>query len=191
VPLYVLIGASVVLLSLFVYSPNGGLLYILVIAPIICLTCLVLIVTSAIRKKPRRSLSMLLTLVAFLVVSVALLKNEGLLRPWLRWSLWSRRFKAEVLAQPTPANGQFKHIEWDGWGGTPVGDWTAYVVFDPTDSLSGAAKSDSSGRFSGVPCSVDHVRRLESHWYSVVLGMNEWWDQCDSTNNLNPGRFRG
>jgi hypothetical protein len=26
------------------------------------------------------------------------------------------------------ANGQFKHIEWDGWGGGPVGDWTAYVV---------------------------------------------------------------
>ncbi len=180
-PLYVVIGVSVVLPSLFVYSPYGDLLYILVIAPMVCLICLVLLVASAIRKKPHRSLSMLFTLVAFLVVSGALLKNQGALRPWLRWLLWSRRFKAEVQAQPNPANGNFKHIEWDGWGGAPVGDWTAYVVFDPRDSLSEAAKGGLSGRFSGIPCSVDYVRRLESHWYSVVLGVNEWWDRCDSS----------
>lgn len=75
-------------------------------------------------------------------------------------------------------SGQLKHIEWDGWGGTPVGDWTVYLVFDPTDSLSAAARSRSSGRFSGIPCDVDEVRRLESHWYLVTLAMNEWWEQC-------------
>jgi hypothetical protein len=134
---------------------------------------------AVIRKRPRRSLSIFLTLVSFLAVSAALLKSEGTLRPWLRWLLWSGRFKAEVLAQTTPANGEFKHIEWDGWGGAPVGDWTAYVVFDPTDSLSAAANSRLHGKFSGIPCSVDQVRQLESRWYSVTLGMNEWWDRCD------------
>jgi hypothetical protein len=172
-PLYAAVGASIVLLSLFVYSPNGGLLYILLIALIICIACLILLVASAVRKRRRRCLSMLLTLVTFLFVSGLLLENAGSLRPWLRWLLWSHRFKAELLAQPTPANGELKHVEWGGWGGAPVGDWTAYVVFDPGDSLSAAAKSRSSGKFSGIPCSVDVVRRLEDHWYSVTMGMNE------------------
>jgi hypothetical protein len=178
-PIYAAVGASGVLLFLFIYSQQGGLLYLFLIAPIGFLVCLVLFVVAAIRKRPRRSLSMLLTLVSFLAVSAALLKNEGALRPWLRWFLWSQRFKAEVLAQPTPANGELKHIEWDGWGGAPVGDWTAYVVFDPTDSLSAVARSSSHGKFMGIPCDVDQVRQLESGWYSVTLGMNQWWDRCD------------
>jgi len=178
-PLCVVVGGSIVLLSLMVYGPDAPLLYVFLIAPIICLICLVLLVAAVIRKKTRQSLSMLLTLVAFLAASGALIKNHGTLRPSLRWLLWSRGYKAEVLAQPAPANGELRHIEWDGWGGTPVGDWTAYVVFDPTDSLSAAAKSRSHGKFSGIPCNVDRVRRLENHWYSVELAMNEWWDRCD------------
>jgi hypothetical protein len=63
-------------------------------------------------------------------------------------------------------------------GGAPVGDWTVYLVFDPTDSLSAAASHRESGKLSGIPCDVDEVRRLESHWYSVTLSMNEWWEQC-------------
>ena len=86
-------------------------------------------------------------------------------------------YKAEFLAQSS-VSGQLKHIEWDGWGGTAVGDWTVYLVFDPTDSLSAAARSRASGKFSGIPGDVDEVRRLESHWYSVTLAMNEWWEQC-------------
>jgi hypothetical protein len=178
-PIYAALGASSVLLFLFIYSDQGSLLYLLLIAPIVFLVCLVVFVVAAIRKRPRQSLSMLLTLVSFLAVSAALVQNEHALRPWLRWLLWARRFKAEVLAQPTPANGEFKHIAWDGWGGAPVGDWTSYVVFDPTDSLSSVAKRGSHGKFIGIPCDVDQVRQLESGWYSVTLGMNQWWGQCD------------
>jgi hypothetical protein len=178
-PMYAAVGAGSLLLFLFIYSQQGSLLYLLLIAPMVCLVCFVFLAAAVIRKRPRRSLSIFLTLVSFLAVSAALLKSEGTLRPWLRWLLWSGRFKAEVLAQTTPANGEFKHIEWDGWGGAPVGDWTAYVVFDPTDSLSAAANSRLHGKFSGIPCSVDQVRQLESRWYSVTLGMNEWWDRCD------------
>jgi len=177
-PIFAFGGGCVLLLLLFVCNADTDLLYIFLIGPIVCLVLLVLMIASAIRKKLRRSLSMLLTLTLFFLVSAALLKNEAAIRPKLRWLLFSREFKTQVLAQPLPANGELKHVEWDGWGGAPVGDWTAYVVFDPTDSLSTEAKSNSSGKFRGIPCNVDVVRRLENHWYSVTLSMNEWWDRC-------------
>jgi hypothetical protein len=171
-------GGSLLLLLLFVISADADLLYIFFVGPVACLVWLVLLIASAIRKKLRRSLSMLLTLTLFVFVSAALLKNEAAFRDRLRWLLFSREFKTQVLAQPLQANGELKHLEWDGWGFAPVGDWTAYVVFDPTDSLSTVAKSNSSGKVPGIPCNVDVVRRLESHWYSVTMSMNEWWDRC-------------
>jgi hypothetical protein len=114
--------------------------------------------------------------VAF-VISMAIACNSYAMRSNARWFIRARRYKAEVLAQPS-VNGQLRHIEWDGWGGAPVGDWPVYLVFDPTDSLSAAASHRESGKLSGIPCDVDEVRRLESHWYSVTLSMNEWWEQC-------------
>ena len=114
---------------------------------------------------------------AIMVIAVALAWNSYSIRSHTRWFARAHRYKAEVLAQPA-VRGQLKHIEWDGWGGIPVGDWTVYVVFDPSDSLSAAASRGSSGRFGGIPCNVDEVRRLESHWYSVTLAMNEWWEKC-------------
>src|SRR5262249_9729150 len=99
---------------------------------------------------------------AVLVVALCISLNSYTIRSSARWFARAHRYKAEVLAQHE-VNGQLKHVEWDGWGGVPVGDWTVYVVFDPTDSLSAAASRHSSGKFSGIPCSVDEVRRLESH----------------------------
>lgn len=184
-PLRAALCAPIVMLLLFIWAGDPALNYVFVIVPVICLCCLfclVLFAFAALRKKQSRSLSMLLALVAFLVVSGALLRTQGVIRPSLRWLLWSHRLKAEVLTQPSPANGEMKHIEWDAWGGAPVGDWTAYIVFDPTDSLSRATQSRSSGssynRYKGIPCEVESVRRLESYWYSVVLGVNEWWGRC-------------
>ena len=173
-PLYVAAGVSLVLLSLMVYSSDGDLLYIVVIAPLVCLIFLVLLLTSAIRKRSRQFLSTLLTLVAFLVVSGALLKNEGTLRPSIRWLLWSHHFKAELMAQQNPSNAELKHIEWDGWG-FPGADTTVYLVFDPTDSLAVAAKSHQPGKFPGIPCTVPRVSRLESRWYAVLFYTDERW----------------
>jgi hypothetical protein len=172
--MYAAAGGSVLLLLLFVWSADASLLYVLIVAPIACLVWIVLLVASAVQRKFRRSLSMLLTVTLFLLVSGTLLMNQAALRPRLRWFLFARNYKAQVIAQPVPANRELKHVEWDGWGGMAVGDWTAYVVFDPTDSLS-VAKSNSFGEFKGIPCSVDDVRRLESHWYSVTLSMNYFW----------------
>ena len=175
------IGAIVVMLLLFVYGSDPALDYVFFIVPTVCLTILVLLLVVIIRKTTRQSLSMLLAAVVFLVAATGMLKTQQELRPSLRWGLWSRRLKAEVLLQPSASNEELKHIEWDGWGGAPVGDWTAYIVYDPTDSLAVEANSGRSGSYKkikGIPCEVDSVRLLEAHWYSVVLGMNEWWDRC-------------
>ena len=129
----------------------------------------------AVRKDGRRSLSALLTVVAFVAISWTLLSNEAKIRPWLRWQLLSGHFKTKVLSESTPAKNELRHLEWDGWGGAAVGDWTAYVVFDPNDSLLPAAKNHLSGKFTGIPCDVDQVQRLESQWYSVTFSVNEWW----------------
>jgi hypothetical protein len=174
-PLFVVVGASIALLSMMVYSPYGDLLYILVIGPLICLG---LLLAAIIRKKPRQRLSILLALVAFLASSAALLKNEGTLRPSIRWQLWSHQYKAELLARPTPAKSELKHVEWDGWGFVPSGNNVVYLVFDPTDSLAYAAKTHAPGRFNGLPCEVPLVRRLERQWYSVRFYTDEEWGQC-------------
>ena len=59
------------------------------------------------------------------------------------WRIGSRRYKAKVLAEPASANGEFRHIEWDGWGWAGQ-DTTEYLVFDPTDALSVAAEKPTT-----------------------------------------------
>ena len=173
--LSVVLGASIALLALMVYSPYGDLLYILFIAPLIGLA---LVLAAVIQTRLRQRLSNLLTLVAFLASSAALLKNEGTLRPSLRWLLWSHRFKAQLLAQPNPAKSELNHVEWDGGGFVPSGNNAVYLVFDPADSLAYAAKTHAPGRFNGIPCEVPLVVRLERHWYSVRFYTEEEWGQC-------------
>jgi hypothetical protein len=177
----VVAGACIVSASLMAYSAYGAFLYLLFSVPIV-FTCLVLLVSSAARKRPRQCLSLLLTLVVFLGGSWVLLKNEDNLRPSIRWLLWSRRFKAEVLAQPAPTNGELRHMEWEATGFAGVANNTAYLVFDPTDSLAVAAKSRLPGKFKGVPCEVPRVLRLESHWYSLAFYTDEEWGRRNSLN---------
>jgi hypothetical protein len=182
--LYAVVAAVLVMLLSFVYASDPVLDYLFFLVPTVCLAILALLLVVVFSKRTRRNLSMLLAAVMFLLVAGAMLKTQEVVRPSLRWRLWSRRMKAQVLAQPSAPNEQLKHMEWDGWGWGPVGDWTAYIVYDPTDSLSVSAKDGrwaSNKRLKGIPCEVDSVRRLEAHWYSVVLGMNEWWDRCGTS----------
>ncbi len=175
-PLYAAVFSCLIFLPLMLSDSwdMDFFLYLLIAVPVVSV---VLLLTVAIRKRQR--LSTFLVLLAYLAATGTLFRSSPDLRPPLRWLLWSRRYKAEVMAQVPPANGELRHIEWDGWGGVPVGDWTAYVVFDPIDSLSMPAKSHLPGKFSGIPCDADRVRRLERNWYSVEFSMNEWWDQCE------------
>jgi hypothetical protein len=176
-PLSVAAGAGVVHVSLMVYSPYGDLLYLFLIAPIICLIGLTALAIAGLRKRGHQCLSLSMTLIAFLAVSGALHMNSDGLRASLRWLLSSHRFKAEVLAQPAPPKGQLRHMEWEATGFAGVANNTVYLVFDPTDSLSPAARSHSRGKFSGIPCEVPRVRQLERQWYSVRFYTDKVWGE--------------
>ena len=117
---------------------------------------------------------------AFLVLLIA--TASVFLRPmfgypqtinYARWLMWSRSYKAEVLAQPKSANEELKHIEWDGWGWAGM-DTTVYLVFDPTDSLS-RAEGHHPGKYNGIPCKVPFVKRLEDKWYTVQFYTDQQW----------------
>ncbi len=170
-------GAGAIQTSLMVFSPYGDLLYLFLVAPIICVTCLVALLIAGIRKRQNQFLSLLATLLAVLALTGAFHLNSEALRASLRWLLWSHRLKTEVLAQPAPAKAELRHMEWDGNGFAGM-DTTIYLVFDPTDSLSAAAKSHSPGRFRGIPCEVSRVRRLERGWYSVQFYTDQVWANC-------------
>jgi hypothetical protein len=185
--LRVVVGASIVFVSLMVYSAYAVFLYLPLLAPF-SLICLVILVVDVVRKRTRESLSMLLILVALLGTSWVLFRNEGTLRPSFRWLLRSHRFKAEVLAQPAPVNGELRHMEWEATGFAGVAYNTDYLVFDPTDSLAIAAKMRSAGKFSGIPCEVLGVLRLENHWYSVVFYTDEAWGQRNTLDCTGGGR---
>lgn len=113
----------------------------------------------------------------YFVISFAMLRNSYEIRSVSHWLLYSGRYKAEVLSLPEPTE-EFRHIEFDGWGGMGAGDTTAYLVFDPDDSLASAAKNRLPGKFRGIPCEVVRVRRFESHWYSVLFYTDTDWNHC-------------
>jgi hypothetical protein len=130
------------------------------------------------RKRMAVTVGLALFVLLILAASVVLRPMFGYPRPIniARWMLWSHSYKAEVLAQPNSANEELKHIEWDGWGWAGM-DTTVYLVFDPTDALSQAASSRQPGKYSGIPCEVFLVRRLESRWYTVWFYTNYEWGQ--------------
>jgi hypothetical protein len=97
--------------------------------------------------------------------------------PWpdfARWLIWSPSYKAAAMAQPEPENHELKHIEWDGWGWGGEDNYV-YLVFDPADLLSGAARSHQPGKYNGIPCEVFVVRRLEEKWYTVRFYTDRVW----------------
>lgn len=116
-------------------------------------------------------------LVIYCSISLGLFKYSRELQSATRWGLLSKGYKAKVLAQPNPSNGELKHIEWDGWG-WGGNDTVEYLVFDPNNSLTTAAKDHLSGKFGGIPCEVPLVRRLEKHWYTVLFYTDETWNNC-------------
>jgi hypothetical protein len=174
-PLYGAASALIVFAPMmFDDSHLLGTLYFFVAAPIISVFLLV----EAIRKKGRGRLAALSMVVAYSATSWGLFRNSLEIRGAARWLLWSKDYKTEVLAQPNLANGSLKHIEWDGWGFAGA-NTVEYLVFDPNDSLWIASRSHSSGKFSGLPCEVFHVRRLQRHYYSVLFYTGTDWAHCN------------
>jgi hypothetical protein len=62
----------------------------------------------------KRRLSLYVVLAAIIGISAALVWNYSAIRTSARWLVWSRSYQSKVLAQPASANGDLKHIEWDG-----------------------------------------------------------------------------
>lgn len=180
-PLPVVLEAAGVLLVLMIRSADDPLLYVFLIAPVVCFICFLLLLAVAIRKRPRQFLSVLLALLGFAAISWSLKRNKGTLRPYLRWFLWSNKYKAELMTQPDHTDGELKHSVWDTRGVVPSGSTVTYLVFDPTDSLANAAKSKAAGRFGGIPCEVPNVFRLERQWYAVGFYTDEDWSHCASS----------
>lgn len=157
---------------------------VLLVAPALILISIALVAYAVIARTGRQNRRTLLSTVAALwVTAVAMLllvgKYDFAMRTTARWLIWSRDYKAEVLAQPRSINGDLKHIEWDSWGIVPSGFTTAYLVFDPSDSLSSAAISRQAGKFDGIPCAVPALNRLENQWYTVVFYTDEDWNHCN------------
>ena len=172
-PIYTAIGSFVVILPIEFCSgfDLAGFLYFFVAAPI---TALILLVFVLLRRSP----SLLSIFAVYCVATMALFEISYDLRTAGRWFLWSRSFKAEVLAQPEPASRELRHVEWDGWGFAGA-DTQVYLVYDPSDSLSPAAKKHLPGKFGGIPCEVSRVRRLENQWYSAVFYTDTSWGTCN------------
>ncbi len=170
-------------LALLVPDRDGSfMLYVL-----LSFLVLGLFVVDAIRKKRRQRRLIVLMLAIYWAISAALLGHFSSVHTEARWLVWSHDYKTKVLAQPASADGELKHVEWDGWGFAGAGDTTVYLVFDPTDSLSVAARNHQPGKFNGIPCEVPRVDRVESQWYTVRFYTDEYWGRrnalnCDSKN---------
>jgi hypothetical protein len=170
-------AAAGAMLVFFVFAIHGDgwgeLLYIIIAAPIISLSLLIVAICW---KGQRRS--MLAMLAVYWVVTLGLSLNFQAVRSAGRWFFWSKIYKQEVLAQAASDNGELRHIEWDGWGFAGVGDTVVYLVFDPSNGLAKAAQRQAEGKFDGIPCKVFQVHRLESDWYSVLFYADTTWNQC-------------
>jgi hypothetical protein len=177
-PLYAAIGALVVLLPELIYGTDfWGVLDLFVGIPLLSIVGLFAI-AAVIRGQPRRSLAIVSALAMFCTVVGVLWGYELNTRTEVRWLFNSKAYKAQVLAQPPPANGDFRHIEWDGWGFAGAGDTAMYLVFAPNDSLAEPARNHASGKFNGIPCQVPDVRRLENNWYTVLFYTDTDWGHC-------------
>lgn len=167
--------AAVIVCLPSLISSNTDVLYIFLIGPGLVFTGICVLIYGAIRK----DLWTALMVPAFFAISTVLFLGSFQIRTSTRWLLRSGDYKNEVLAEPTPTNGDLKHIEWDGWGWAGQ-DFSVFLVFDPTNSLAAAARNDQSGKLEGIPCEVGWVRRLESHWYIALFDgyVDENWDDC-------------
>jgi hypothetical protein len=165
----VVASLGLLVLSLVFAGSDLGAVLCFGVALVSALSLLVFGVT----KKGRQRVIALLVLIVYLWVPVLLLSNYSLVRDHVRWFFLSRGYKSRVLAQVP--NEQLKHVEWDGWGFAGVGDTTAFLVFDPIDSLAGASEALPPVRARGLPCEVVRVRRLDRQWYAVLFYTDTYW----------------
>jgi hypothetical protein len=186
-PLYTAIFAFVIFVPIAISNPDtfffSSLFFLAPTLLFFSVILIVLLANSAFGHGRRQVLPILAAVALLWVIPVpSYFYNRAHpfeLHETARWLVWSHEYKREVLAQGASANGDLKYIEWDATGFAGVANNTVYLVFDPTDTLSAAAKNHQAGKFNGIPCEVRLVRRLESHWYAVLFYTDQTWNQCD------------
>lgn len=151
------------------------------VAPALLVVSIASLIYAVARRRQLRTILATLTLLWAMAACFLLYNREHpfAIRETARWLIWSHEYKQQVLAQRTFVNGDLKHIEWDASGFAGVANNTAYLVFDPTDTFSAAARNNQVARFNGVPCKVRAIRRLEEHWYAVLFYTDQAWGECN------------
>ena len=155
-------------------SDLAGLLYVFLTIPVVSSVLLYL----AKKHKRKQTYAAFSLFALFLIFTVVIFTHFLSTRDTVRWFLRRGESKHVVLSQSTPTNGQLQHMEWEGWGFPGAGNTVVYLVFDPADSLASAARTGSSGKFSGLPCEVVRVHRLEKSWYTTLFYTDTDWDHC-------------
>jgi hypothetical protein len=133
------------------------------------------LVAFSVAKKGRQRIAALFVVMAYVFAAILLKSNYSLVRDHVRWLFLSGGYKARVLAQPP--SKELKHDEWDGWGVALAGETTAFLVFDPTDSLADAIEALPPIEAQALPCEVLRVRRLDRQWYAVLFYTDTYWGQ--------------
>ena len=143
----------------------------------------VLIVAAVSRPDRRHALRMLVWLVILWGIPLSLYRYEWshplVVSEKARWLARSEKYKRDFQVESTAANGELRHADWEMEGPAFAAIYT-YLVFDPSNSLASAAESHQPGKYSGVPCNVDEVRRLESSWYVAISRTP--WNECTQGN---------
>jgi hypothetical protein len=178
---YAALAAALPLFFAILWQSDGAIVYLLILIllflPLVLLALLLfrVFLSFRLRIKPLEAGCML---VVFCALSWLMLRHSLDIRTSSRWLLRSKEYKAQMFAQPAPPPGQLRHMEWDGWGFIGAGDTVVYLVFDPADSLSDAARRKAPAKVSGVPCEIPGVRRLEDKWYTVRFYTDADWGHC-------------
>ncbi len=181
-----LLGAAVIGLLAFTaiatcQADTSLFLTVFVVAPVLLVFTIGSVIYALIRRRQLRTILATLAVLWAIAACFFLYSREHpfAIRETARWLIWSHEYKQQVLARPTSVNGDLKHIEWDASGFAGVANNTAYLVFDPTNSLSAAARNNQAAEFNDVPCKVRAIRRLENHWYAVLFYTDQAWGECN------------
>ena len=156
-------------------SDLGALLIVLIAAPLLTTG---LIMVGLVFSSRRRWLVTIVVVFCILSSATALFTNYQVTRQRARWVVGSSVYKSRLLKQPLPPSA-LRHLDWDGWGFAGAGNTEVYLVYDPADLLAAETAIHRTGKFSGIPCPVWDVQRLEKNWYSVRFFTDQTWDKCD------------
>jgi hypothetical protein len=175
---FTLCAAGCAALALFPLTVSSSdftvIFYVLVTIPLVSLILLIV----AYRRRGKQRLVSMSVFTVFVIFTGVLFANFVDIRDGVRWFVYGKALKAEVLAQTGLPRASLRRMEWEGWGFPGAGNTVVYLVFDPTDALAPAAKTRASGKFGNLPCAVFRVRQREKEWYTVHFYTDTDWEHC-------------